>query len=301
MGHHHDHGHDHGHQGAFRWSVILNALLTGVQLAIGFGFGSLALIGDALHNLGDVLGLLLAWGAERLSARPAQGRFTYGFGRSSHLAALTNGLLVFGAGLLVVVEGVERLQDPEPLVPGPVALAAAAGIVINLLSVRLFGGHQHLDLNRRAAVLHLLSDAAVSAAVLISALLVVFTGWAVLDAITAIAVGLAVMVSAWGLLKQSLAANLDAAPEGMDPELIERALLELPGVRKVAQLHIWGLGGQRVALTAHLLCDGDQPSPAEALLRAAEARVQAMGIAKTTFQIEPFGNPLPDRANGRSD
>jgi cobalt-zinc-cadmium efflux system protein len=301
MGHHHDHGHDHGDQGAFRWSVILNALLTGVQLAIGFGFGSLALIGDALHNLGDVLGLLLAWGAERLSARPAQGRFTYGFGRSTHLAALSNGLLVFGAGLLVVVEGLERLQNPEPLVPGPVAGAAAAGIVINLLSVRLFGGHQHLDLNRRAAVLHLLSDAAVSAAVLISALLVAFTGWTVLDAITAIAVGVAVMLSAWGLLKQALAANLDAAPEGMDPGQISRALLEVPEVRQVTQLHIWGLGGDRVALTAHLICEVNSGLPNESLLREAEARLQALGIAKTTLQIESFGNPLPDRAPGRSD
>ena len=105
MGAHHHHHHHRGAAAAFRWSVLLNALLTGAQLAIGFGFGSLALIGDAIHNLGDVVGLLLAWGAERLSLRPARGRFTYGYGRSTHLAALINGLLVFGAGLLVVVEG----------------------------------------------------------------------------------------------------------------------------------------------------------------------------------------------------
>ena len=108
MGSHHQH--HRGAAAAFRWSVLLNALLTGAQLAIGFGFGSLALIGDAIHNLGDVVGLLLAWGAERLSLRPARGRFTYGYGRSTHLAALINGLLVFAAGLLVVVEGLDRLQ-----------------------------------------------------------------------------------------------------------------------------------------------------------------------------------------------
>ena len=279
MGHH-----DHQQAGAFRWSVLLNAFLTGAQLAIGFGFGSLALIGDAIHNLGDVVGLLLAWGAERLSLKPARGRFTYGFGRSTHLAALINGLLVFAAGLLVVVEGLDRLQQPEPLVAGPVAVAAAAGIAINLLSARLFGAQDHLDLNRRAAVLHLLSDAAVSAAVLLSAILVALTGRTELDAITAIAVGAAVMVSAYGLLKQALAASLDAVPEGHDLQSIEAALRELPGVLRVSELHVWGLGGRRVALTAHLQV---QSEPSVDLLRLGEERLRQLGIDHSTLQIEP--------------
>jgi len=278
---HHDH---HHHAGAFRWSVLLNAFLTGAQLAIGFGFGSLALIGDAIHNLGDVVGLLLAWGAERLSLQPLRGRFTYGFGRSTHLAALINGLLVFAAGLLVVVEGLDRLQQPEPLVAGPVAVAAAAGIAINLLSARLFGAQDHLDLNRRAAVLHLLSDAAVSAAVLLSAILVALTGRTELDAITAIAVGAAVMVSAYGLLKQALAASLDAVPEGHDLQSIEAALRELPGVLRVSELHVWGLGGRRVALTAHLQV---QSEPSVDLLRLGEERLRQLGIDHSTLQIEP--------------
>jgi len=278
---HHDH---HHHAGAFRWSVLLNAFLTGAQLAIGFGFGSLALIGDAIHNLGDVVGLLLAWGAERLSLKPPRGRFTYGFGRSTHLAALINGLLVFAAGLLVVVEGLDRLQQPEPLVAGPVAVAAAAGIAINLLSARLFGAQNHLDLNRRAAVLHLLSDAAVSAAVLLSAILVALTGRTELDAITAIAVGAAVMVSAYGLLKQALAASLDAVPEGHDLQSIEAALRELPGVLRVSELHVWGLGGRRVALTAHLQV---QSEPSVDLLRLGEERLRQLGIDHSTLQIEP--------------
>ena len=285
MGAHHHHHHHRGASAAFRWSVLLNALLTGAQLAIGFGFGSLALIGDAIHNLGDVVGLLLAWGAERLSLRPARGRFTYGYGRSTHLAALINGLLVFGAGLLVVVEGLDRLQQPEPLVAGPVAVAAAAGIAINLLSARLFGADADLDLNRRAAVLHLLSDAAVSAAVLLSAILVALTGRTELDAITAIAVGAAVMVSAYGLLKQALAASLDAVPEGQDLQLIEAALRGLPGVMAVSELHVWGLGGRRVALTAHLQVQG---VPAADLLRLGEERLRELGIEHSTLQIEPI-------------
>lgn len=227
--------HRHGSRGngaAFRWSIALNSGLTALQLLIGLAFGSLALIGDALHNLGDVLGLALGWGAERLSQRPAAGRFTYGYGRSTQMASLLNGLLIFSAGVVVVVEAIQRLIHPVPVIAGPVAWAAAAGIVINLLSARLFGhNHQH-DLNQRAAVLHLLTDAAVSVAVLLSALAVAATGWPWLDALTAIGVGLAVMASALGLLREAIALNLDAAPRHINLAAVEAALLELPGWKR---------------------------------------------------------------------
>ena len=288
----HDHAHHQSHSaaaGAFRWSVLLNALLTGAQLAIGFGFGSLALIGDAIHNLGDVVGLLLGWGADHLSRRPARGRFTYGFGRSTHMAALINGLLVFAAGAVVVVEAIQRLRDPHPVAAGPVAWAALAGIVINLASARLFGhGHQH-DLNRRAAVLHLLTDAAVSAAVLLTALLVWCTGWMVLDAITALLVGAVVMLSAFGLLREALAASLDAAPADLDLAAVEAALRELPGVEAVAELHVWAVSTATLALTAHLRCDPASLGQPQALLQDAEARLRAFGIAKSTLQLEGPG------------
>ena len=305
MGDHHAHHHAHHHaqhhaqhqrggqhrsasSAAFRWSVLLNSLLTGIQLVIGFGFGSLALVADALHNLGDVVGLLLGWGAERLSLRPAAGRFTYGFGRSTHLAALVNGLLVLTAGGAVVLEGVARLQHPEPMVAVPVAWAALAGIVVNLLSARLFGhNHQH-DLNRRAAVLHLLSDAAVSAAVLATAVLVLFTGWTVLDALAAIAVGAVVMLSALGLLREALAASLDAVPTGIDLAGIETALLALPGVEQVRELHVWGVSTSSVVLTAHLACRRQQLARPERLLGEADRVLDALGIRKSTIQLEPW-------------
>ncbi|MFM8259885.1 MAG: cation diffusion facilitator family transporter [Vulcanococcus sp.] len=301
--HHHPHSHSQHHQhghgptaGAFRWSVLLNALLTGVQLAIGFGFGSLALIGDAIHNLGDVVGLLLGWGADHLSRRPASGRFTYGFGRSTHLAALINGLLVFAAGAVVAVEAIQRLRAPVAMEATPVAWAALAGIVINLASARLFGdSHQH-DLNRRAAVLHLLTDAAVSAAVLLTALVVWLTGWMVLDALTALVVGVVVMASALGLLREALAASLDAAPLGLDLAAVEAALLALPGVQAVEELHVWNVSTSRIALTAHLRCDGASLSPSAPLLQLAEQRLQAFGIRKSTLQLEGESPPLkPDR------
>ena len=273
---------------AFRWSIVLNSGLTALQLVIGFGFGSLALIGDALHNLGDVVGLALGWGAERLSRRPPQGRFTYGYGRTTHLASLLNALLIFSAGVVVVVEAIQRLLSPVPLVTAPVAWAAAAGIVINLMSAWLFGHNHHHDLNQRAAVLHLLSDAAVSLAVLISALLVGATGWNWLDSATAVGVGIAVIWSAWGLLKEALALNLDAVPPGIDLAQVEAVLRGLPGVLAVEDLHVWGLSTSRPALTAHLLM---QPSPPGVQIRIpgvltlAQNRLADIGICKTTLQI----------------
>ena len=285
--HPHQHQHRIGSPTAFRWSVILNSALSGLQLVIGFSFGSLALVGDAIHNLGDVAGLLFGWGAERLSTRPATARFTYGFGRSTQLASLINAVLILMAAAVVIVEAIQRLGSPVEIMGLPVAVAAALGVVVNLLSARLFsaGGHQH-DLNRRAAMLHLLTDAAVSAAVLVSALLVMLTGWHWLDAATAIGVGLAVAWSGAELLKESLVVLLDAVPPGIDLEAVEQALRAVPGVVDVHHLHVWGMSTSQSALTAHL-----QRSPGGlsdmALLHQAKEELARLGIAHSTLQLEP--------------
>lgn len=299
--HHHGHGHSHNHGhhhhdgssrsgSAFRLSIVLNSGLTALQLVIGVAFGSLALIGDALHNLGDVVGLALGWGADRLSRRPARGRFTYGYGRSTQMVSLVNGLLIFAAGAVVVVEAIQRLFHPVPLIAGPVAWAAAAGIVINLLSARLFGHDHHHDLNQRAAVLHLLTDAAVSVAVLFSALVVGATGWLWLDAVTAIGVGAAVIWSALGLLREAIALNLDAAPRHVDLLQVEQALASLPGVLELEELHVWGLSTSRTALTAHVVVDpqrlASQALSRDQLLTLARSRLAELGIRKSTLQLE---------------
>jgi cobalt-zinc-cadmium efflux system protein len=295
MGGHHAHHHNHQEASsragrAFRWSIALNTGLTTLQLAIGFGFGSLALIGDALHNLGDVIGLVLGWGADHLSRRPASGRFTYGYGRSTQLASLINGLLIFGAGAVVVVEAIQRLFNPVPLIAGPVAWAAAAGIVINLGSAKLFGHDHHHDLNQRAAVLHLLTDAAVSVAVLISALLVGVTSWIWLDALTAIGVGAVVIWSAINLLREAIALNLDATPSHINLAEVSATLLALPAVQAVEALHIWSLSTSRTALTAHLVIDPPALAASqlsqEQLMHKAQEALAALGIRKTTLQLE---------------
>jgi len=280
------HEHRPGSAAAFRWSIVLNSALSGLQLAIGFAFGSLALVGDAVHNLGDVAGLLLGWGAERLSGRPANQRFTYGYGRSTQLASLVNAVLIMMAAAVVVVEGLQRLRQPVELVSGPVAWAAAAGIVVNLLSARLFGSDHSHDLNRRAAVVHLLTDAAVSAAVLVSALLVKLTGWNWLDAATAIGVGLAVAWSGWQLLRDALVVALDAVPASIDLNEVDGVLRSLPGVLDVHHLHVWGMSTSQNAMTAHLTRRPGSIDDMD-LLHEAKAQLARLGISHSTIQLEP--------------
>jgi cobalt-zinc-cadmium efflux system protein len=187
----------------------------------------------------------------------------------------------------VVVEGLQRLRHPVEVLSTPVAWAAAAGIVVNLLSARLFGSDHSHDLNRRAAVVHLLTDAAVSAAVLVSALLVQATGWAQLDAITAVGVGLAVAWSGWNLLQEALIVAMDAVPAGIAMEEVEQALGSLPGVAAVHHLHVWGLSTSQNALTAHVVREPGSIDDMD-LLHQAKMRLAKLGIAHSTIQLEPL-------------
>ena len=280
------HQHRSGSATAFRWSVILNSGLSALQLVIGFGFGSLALIGDAVHNLGDVAGLLLGWGAERLSSRAPNERFTYGFGRSTQLASLANAVLILMASAVVLMEGIKRLGASTEVISAPVAVAAAFGIAVNLFSARLFGQNNSHDLNRRAAVIHLLGDAAVSAAVLVSAIVVGLTHWYWLDAATGIAVGLAVAWTGWGLLRDAMPVALDAVPPGIEMAAVDQVLRNLPGVLDVHHLHVWGMSTSQIALTAHVV---RRPLEVDdmALLHQAKVRLAEIGIAHSTIQLEP--------------
>jgi len=284
--HRRQHAHRPGSAAAFRWSVVLNSALSGLQLVIGLGFGSLALVSDAVHNLGDVAGLLLGWGAERLSTRPPSGRFTYGFGRSTQLASLVNAVLILMASAVLIVEGLQRLGRGQTIDSVPVAWAAAAGIAVNLFSAWLFGHDHHHDLNRRAARLHLLGDAAVSVAVLGSAIAVGLSGWVWIDTVTAIGVGLAVGASGWSLLRDAMAVALDAVPASIDLASVEQCLRALPGVVDVHHLHVWGMSTSQSALTAHVkrrLGAVDDM----ALLHQAKQELAALGIAHSTIQLEP--------------
>jgi len=234
-------------------AVALNLIFVVIEGGFGFLSNSVALIADAGHNLSDVLGLLCAWAAMYLGRRPPGARFTYGLGRSSVLAALTNAVLLLVACGAIAWEAVGRLASP-PAVAGAVVMGvAASGIAVNGLSAWMLHAGSHGDLNRRSAFIHMLGDTAVSVGVLLSGAIIMYTGWSRLDPIVSLLIVAAILVSTWGLLRDSLHLSLDGVPAGVNSSAVMSFLAGQRGVTDVHDLHIWALSTTSVALTAHLV------------------------------------------------
>ena len=293
-GHTHSHGHHHSHapadfNRAFAVGVVLNTGFVLVEAAYGFLANSLALLADAGHNLGDVLGLLLAWGAAVLVKRRPTARRTYGLKRSSILASLINAVLLLVAVGMIVWEAVQRLARPEPVAETTVIWVAAIGIVINTATALMFRAGSKNDINVRGAFLHLAADAAVSLGVVIAAALVIVTGWLWLDPAVSIAIAVVITAGTWSLLAASVNLALDAVPQNIDPQAIDAYFAALPGVTEVHDLHIWAMSTTEVALTAHLVRPGAGLD--DALLgRVCHDLQQKFGIGHVTVQIEA-GDP----------
>lgn len=281
----HAHHHPPGNTRAFALSTLINLAYTALEAFYGFLTGSLALLSDALHNLGDVLGLALAWGAAVLARRPPTARHTYGWRRSTLLAPLANALLLVGFAGALLWESVRRFADP-PEVPGlPVMVVAAIGIAVNLGTALLFRhGHAH-DLNRRGAYLHLLADAGVSFAAVLAGAGILLFGWLWIDPLLGLLVGVVIAAGSWGLLRESFQQTMDAVPARIDTIEVERYLAARPGVTAVHHLHIWPLGSEAVALTVHLVrpADDDHDAFIEATLAGLDER---FGIDHATLQVE---------------
>lgn len=270
---------------AFAAVTLINLAYTALEAGYGFAINSLALLSDALHNLGDVLGLALAWGAAVIAQRPPTERHTYGWRRATLLSPLANALMLVGLSGALAWEAVRRLSSP-PEVPGmTIVVVAAIGIAVNLGAAWLVrDGHGH-DLNRRGAYLHLLADAAVSLATVLAGAGMLWLGWRWLDPVTALLVGVVVAIGAFGLLRDSFNAAMDAVPAGIDQAEVRAFLAGQPGVCAVHHLHIWSLGAGEVALTAHLVRpeDDDPDGFITGLAQALDAR---FGINHATLQVE---------------
>jgi cobalt-zinc-cadmium efflux system protein len=234
-------------------AVGLNLIFVVIEGGFGFLSNSVALIADAGHNLSDVLGLVCAWAAMYLGRRPPGARFTYGLGRSSVLAALTNAVLLLTACGAIAWEAVGRLASPPAVAGSVVMIVAASGIVINGLSAWMLHAGSHGDLNRRSAFIHMLGDAAVSVGVLLSGAIIMYTGWSRLDPIVSLLIVAAILVSTWGLLRDSLHLSLDGVPASVNTSAVMSFLAGQRGVTDVHDLHIWALSTTSVALTAHLV------------------------------------------------
>ena len=273
---------------AFAIAAGVNLTFVIAEVIAGLLANSVALIADAVHNLSDVASLLLGWGAVWLSRRPPTARRTYGWGRSSILASLTNAvILLIGVGA-IGLEAVERLFAPQPVETGMVMAVAALGILVNGGTALLFMRGREGDLNIRAQFLHLGADAAVSLGVVVSAFIIGLTGLAWIDPLTSLIVMAVIVMGTWGLLRESVDLAMDAVPQQVRETEVHDWLVALPGVIEVHDLHIWGLSTTETALTAHLVLMEGQGEHRPHVL-AAELK-NRFGIGHVTLQVERAGD-----------
>ncbi len=261
MGAHH-HGHEgHHHHGevtrsfnsAFAIAVSLTLLYVIVEAIYGFAANSMTLLADAAHNLGDVLGLVLAWIANWLLTLPARRRYSYGFKRMTIISALVNAMVLVATSVLIAYQSIYKLFHPAPVDEVIVMVVGFIGIFVNGGTSLLFMRGAHDDLNIKGAFWHLLGDALILAGVVISGAIIYFTEWQWVDPLAGLIIVVIIMWGTWGLLRDSVHLMMDAVPRYIDLAGVRDYLAQLPGVTAVHDLHIWGLSTREVALTAHLV------------------------------------------------
>ena len=299
--HHHDH-HGHSHGGghshapatfgrAFAIGITLNIAFVILEAVYGFASDSMALVADAGHNLSDVLGLMVAWIASVLVKRAPTPRFTYGLRGSSILAALFNAVFLLLATGAIAWEAVARLiaPEPQPVAGLTVMVVAGIGILINGVTAWLFASGSS-DINIRGAYLHMLADAAVSAGVVVTGLIIVLTGAAWIDPVVSLVIAGLIVWATWGLLRASVVMSLSAVPPSIDPAAVGAYLRSRPGVSDLHDLHIWPMSTTDSALTAHLVMGQGHPGNGFLIATADELRTR-FGIGHATLQVEEAGGP----------
>ncbi len=295
-GHAHGHGHSHAHGAghshapadfgrAFAIGVVLNTGFVIVEAVFGFLSGSMALVADAGHNLSDVLGLLIAWGASVAAKKPASARFTYGLKSSTILAAFANAMLLLVAIGAILFETIHRLMDPIEPEGWTMIWVAGIGIVINTATALMFMRGRKNDLNIRGAFLHMAADALVSVGVVIAGVAILLTGLVVIDPIVSLVIVAVIAWGTWGLLKDSVKMGLLAVPDSVDEAEVRGLLQALPGVEAVHDLHIWPMSTTETALTAHLIMPAGHLG--DAFLREAARELEHHhAIGHVTLQVE---------------
>lgn len=283
----HEHAHSHAPTNfnhAFAIGIVLNLAFVIIEAAYGTISNSLALIADAGHNLSDVMTLLLAWGAMALANRSATARHTFGFKKGTILASFVSALFLCVAIGVIIWEALGRLHSPVPVHGATITVVAAIGVVINTATALLFMAGRKNDLNIKGAFLHMAADAAVSGGVVVSGLLITYTGWNILDPVISIAIALVILVAGWGLLKDSMHLSMAGVPAQIDATAVLDFLTGLSGVQCVHDLHIWAASTTENVLTAHLVMESGGSD--EFLHQTAEHLHHHFSIHHTTLQIE---------------
>ncbi len=285
--------HDHSyrpdnHHTAFAIGVVLNVGFVVVEVVFGLLSGSMALLADAGHNLSDVVGLLMAWGAHFMATKRPTQTHTYGYQRGTILAALFSGLIILAATSIIAWEALLRLLSPQPVVGLTVIIVAAVGVMINTVTALLFVSGQKEDLNLRGAFLHMAADAAVSVGVVLAGLGIIFTGWLWLDPVISLVIVVVIFVSTWGLVRDSFRLSLDRVPTHIELAEVDAWLRDYEGVEDVHDLHIWPVSTTDTYLTAHLVMPAGHPPGF--LQRVSGDLGERFGIGHATLQVEGPGD-----------
>lgn len=296
--HHHGHGHGHAHPMpksfnlSFGIAVALNLAFTIFQVVYALIANSMSLLADAAHNFGDVFGLVLAWGASWLLSIPARKRYSYGFKRTTILAALTNALILVATSAIIISESIYKLFHLSEVNGHIIILVALIGIVINGGTALLFMKDAHDDLNIKGAFLHLLGDALISIGVVVGGVLILFTGWTWIDPVIGLFIVAIILYGTWGLLRDSVSLILDAIPHHIDQHGVKTYLQNLSGVTAVHDLHIWGLSTKEIALTAHLVMPKTMLADADYETINADLKTK-FRIDHVTIQVETGSKENP--------
>jgi len=271
-------------------TIALNALIVVAEVVGGLFSGSLALLSDAVHNLSDVVALIIAFVARRLGKRPPSRRHTYGLGRVEVMAALFNSATILVVGTLIIRSAVTRLLHPVPILSGVMLIVAVIGLAANLFSVLLLKGHSHGDLNMRAAMLHLLQDTLSSVAVVVAALLSAWKYGPYLDPIVSMLVVALVLLSGWRLLRDATRVLLEGTPDGLDIEALRQDVQQLVPGCDLHHVHVWELRPDQRILTAHLRVLDGPLSAMDGVLRQIRGRLQTVwGVSHSTLEVETIG------------
>ena len=292
MAHEHHHHHpaltyDQTTGRNFILGIVLNLAFVLVEAGAGLWLGSLALLSDAGHNLSDVFSLLLALLAFRMMRFQPSQKYTYGYKRMTILVSLVNALLLFVAVAAILWSSVEKILHPSPVQGDVVAWVAGIGILVNAFTAYLFFKGKDHDLNVKGAYLHMAADTLVSVGVLIAGVVIQLTGWYIVDPLIGIVVGVAILFSSWGLLRDSMTLTLDGVPRGIDPKKVKQTMLDQKGVIGVHHLHIWALSTTENALTAHVVVD-DLAEEKE-IKHAVKDALTGVGIQHATLELEKSG------------
>jgi cobalt-zinc-cadmium efflux system protein len=281
---HHAHTRIEGH---FLISLALTGLIFLAELVGGLLTRSLALLSDAAHVFLDVFALGLSYAAIRLASLPPDDRHTYGYHRLRVLAALANGATLLLVAFEIFREAIRRFSNREPVLAGPMLVVAAIGLVVNLIVAYVLRGHSHEDLNVRSAFLHVLGDALASVGVIVAGLVIVLTGWTVVDPLVSVLIGVIILVGSGNVLRQSVHILVEGVPRGLTATGVARAMYDVAGVSEVHDLHIWTLSPGYSALSAHVVLDDQSLSEAQSIMADLEAALsEQFGIGHTTLQFE---------------